>query len=164
VFRYVRMQDGNTLPDVSDLRPFKAIVVVEDHPSREWQTRASKWLVDSGCLYMMAWGEDCRSWDDSADWANLEAFDFDDIPDDEFVMTTWHDDETLEEVFQFAKDLARLVTLVRNQERKRKFLDWCEQTEGLVRKNCILYRAEVAKEAAEQESLEKKYEALLLDP
>ena len=94
------------MPDVGDLKPFKAIVVVEDRSSPEWQAQASRWLVDSGCLYMMAWGEDCSSWDDSVDLANLEGFDFGDIPDDEFVMTTWHKNEPLREVFWFAKVVA----------------------------------------------------------
>lgn len=106
MFRYVQAQDGEPLPDVGDLKPFMAIVVIEDHPSHEWQTRASKWLVDSGCRYMMAWGDDCGSWDDSVDLASLETFDFGDIPDEEFVMTTWHESDSLEEVFRFAKTLA----------------------------------------------------------
>ena len=111
MFRYVQVQDGEPLPDVGDLKPFKAIVVIEDRPSPEWQTQASRWLVESGCLYMMAWGEDCSSWDDSVDWANLETFDFRDIPDDEFVMTTWHENEPLEEVFRFAKEMAHHSTV-----------------------------------------------------
>lgn len=106
MLRYVQVQDGEPLPDVGDLKPFKAIVVVENRPSYAWQGRASSWLVDSGCLYMMAWGDDCESWDDSVDLANLEAFDFDDIPDEESVMTTWHESESLEDVFRFAKTLA----------------------------------------------------------
>ncbi len=55
---------------------------------------------------MMAWGEDCASWDDSVDLANLEGFDFGEIPDDEFVMTTWHENEPLRQVFWFAKEVA----------------------------------------------------------
>lgn len=106
MFRYVRVQDGDSLPNVGDLKPFKAIVVIENRPSLEWQHQASEWPVGSGCLYMLAWGEDCTSWDDSVDWANLETFDFGNIPEEEFVMTTWHDSETLEEVFLFAKELA----------------------------------------------------------
>lgn len=106
MFRYVQIQDGEPLPDVGDLKPFKAIVVVEDRPSREWQTQTSRWLVDSGCLYMMAWGDDCESWDDSVDLANLETFNFGDIPDAKSVMTTWHESESLEDVFRFAKALA----------------------------------------------------------
>ncbi|MDA1323627.1 MAG: hypothetical protein O3C34_02675 [Proteobacteria bacterium] len=65
MFRYVRLRDGSTLPDVSDLKPFKAIVVLEAQTTLAWQKMASTWLVKSGCLYMMAWGEDCGSWDDS---------------------------------------------------------------------------------------------------
>ena len=114
MFRYVRVQDGEPLPDVGDLKPFKAIVVIEDRPSREWQTQASSWLVDSGCLYMMAWGDDCGSWDDSVDMAHLEAFDFVDSPDEEFVMTTWHDSDSLEDTFRFAKASAQHPTVKLN--------------------------------------------------
>ena len=111
MFRYVQLQDGKPLPDIGDLKPFKAIVVIEDHPSLEWQHRTSEWLVDSGCLYMMAWGDDCGSWDESVDWANLEIFDFGDIPDEEFVMTTWHENEPLQEVFWYAKEVAHHPTV-----------------------------------------------------
>ena len=55
---------------------------------------------------MMAWGKDCSSWDSSVDDANLEAFDFNYIPEEKFVMTTWHDNEPLEEVFWFSKHCA----------------------------------------------------------
>lgn len=60
---------------------------------------------------MMAWGDDCGSWDDSVDMANLEAFDFGDIPDDDDVMTTWHENDSLKETFRFAKALARHPTV-----------------------------------------------------
>ncbi len=106
MFRYVQIQDGEPLPEVGDLKPFKAIVVVEDRPSPEWQTKASRWLVDSGCLFMLAWGEDCSSWHVSVDLANIEAFDYGHIPDDDFVMTTDHENEPLREVFWLAKAVA----------------------------------------------------------
>ena len=51
----------------------------------------------------MAWGLECSEWDDSVDWAVLEKFDFGKIPDGHFVMTTWHENETLEEALCFAK-------------------------------------------------------------
>lgn len=54
----------------------------------------------------MAWGKDCSSWDDAVDHANLEAFDYEEIPEDRFVMTTWHEKESLEEVFGYSKRLA----------------------------------------------------------
>lgn len=52
---------------------------------------------------MMAWGKDCSLWDDSVDVAQLEMFDFGQIPDDGSTMTTWHEDETIEDVFWFAQ-------------------------------------------------------------
>ena len=56
---------------------------------------------------MLAWGRDCSSWDDSVDYANLEEFNYGDIPDERHVMTTWHDNWSLSEVFEFAKNDAR---------------------------------------------------------
>ena len=106
-FRYIQVQDGGPLPDVGDLGPFKAVVIIEARPSRNWQEQASRWLVDSGCLYMMAWAEDCGSWDGSVDLASLRRFDFGDMPEDEDVMTTSHADQTLAEVIEFAKQDAR---------------------------------------------------------
>lgn len=111
MLRYIQVQDGEPLPDVGDLGPFKAIVVIENRPSPAWQSQASRWLVDSGCLFMMAWGEDCGSWDDSVDLAHLEAFDFGEIPAGKDVMTTWHESESLEEVFRFAKTSAEHPTV-----------------------------------------------------
>jgi hypothetical protein len=88
-------------------RPFAAVVAIEENVDPEWQWQMSKWLVESGCLYMMAWGIDCSSWDDSVDYANLEIYNYGDIPKDKHVMTTWHDTQPLEEVFDFAKRHAR---------------------------------------------------------
>ena len=106
MIKYVRITGTEKLPDLSTVRPFKSIVVIEDSVSPERQQEISRWLVRSGCLYMMAWGPDCSSWDDSVDHANLEDHKHDDIPEKEFVMTTWHDKETLRDVMEFAKNAA----------------------------------------------------------
>jgi len=45
------------------------------------------------------------------DCANLEVFDFGDIPDSEFVMTTWHENEPLLEDCWFAKEAAHHPTV-----------------------------------------------------
>ena len=104
--KYVRIDSESELPDISKLNPFRCIVVIEHKVSEERQYEISGWLVVGGCLYMMAWGKDCSSWDSSVDDANLEAFDFNYIPEEKFVMTTWHDNEPLEEVFWFSKHCA----------------------------------------------------------
>lgn len=82
------------------------VVIVEAKVSAEWQSLVSDWVVRCGCLYMMAWGIECSSWDDSVDWANIDKYGEEPIPDDGFVMTTWYSDEPLEEVFWFSKNVA----------------------------------------------------------
>ena len=103
---YVHIADDQPLPDIGHLKPYKAVVVIEEVVSPERQKAISRWLVDTGCLYMMAWGPGCSGWDDSVDLANLEDYDYKEVPDDDFVMTTWHEDERLEEVFWFSKNNA----------------------------------------------------------
>lgn len=109
--QYVRLQNGDPLPTFEGFSPYKAVVVIEDVVDSEWQWAASRWLVDSGCLYMMAWGKDCSSWDDSVDLANVAQFEDSEIPHDKFIMTTWHDDESLQDVAQFAKFSAHHPTI-----------------------------------------------------
>lgn len=103
---YVQLTKNTILPDLSKQGPFRCIVVIEESVPETRQKEVSDWLVESGCLYMMAWGIDCGSWDTSVDIANLEKYDFKEVPEESFVSTTWHDDEPLSEVFWYAKHCA----------------------------------------------------------
>ncbi len=103
MIKYINIYPEDALPNISEYYPFKAIVIIEEQITQKWQMEVSRWLVNEGCLYMMAWGHKCSSWDDSVDMANLENFDFKKVPDDKFVMTTWHEDEPLKEVFWYSK-------------------------------------------------------------
>jgi len=100
---YLQLQPESLLPDITGLNPFRSVVVVEENVTSQWQAKVSRWLVKSGCLYMMTWGNNCISWDDSVDHANIEEFGYGDIPEEKFVMTTWHDKEPLKKVFFFSK-------------------------------------------------------------
>jgi len=104
---YVHVAPESALPDLTHLSPYRTVLIIDSAVSDEWQIRASRWLVESGCLYMMAWGLECSSWDDTVDYANMEQFDYGDIPLDRDVFTTWHDDEPLEEALDFCKRHAR---------------------------------------------------------
>ena len=57
-------------------------------------------LISSGCRYAVCSGFECAKWDDAIDQAFLASADFDPA-DDTFVMTTWHEDEPLQEVAEF---------------------------------------------------------------
>ena len=104
---YLHLPPDGPLPGIDHLSPFRAVVIIDAQVGTEWQGKVSDWLLQSGCLYMMAWGPDCTTWDDSVDIANLEAFGYGDIPGDRDVLTTWHNDQSLGEVFDFCKRHAR---------------------------------------------------------
>lgn len=83
-------------------------------------------LIDSGCRYVVCGGVDCERWHDDADVAfvSLEASSDADVP---FVMTTWHHNESVEDVVFFATyctnfddyDFKCLLVLVVGKESER---------------------------------------------
>ncbi len=85
---------------------------------------------------MMAWGVNCSQWDDSVDMANIEEFNFGEIPEDRFIMTTWHTDAALAEVFWYSKNnafhptvkLKRTILLhICVEDKEREMLDWGDE-------------------------------------
>jgi len=57
-------------------------------------------LIATGCRYIVCGGADCEKWHDSADDAYL-ARDPECKNDNTFVMTTWHENESQEDVVFF---------------------------------------------------------------
>jgi len=108
--QYIHLSPGGELPAIES-QPTRALVILDQLVDPQWQHSVSRWLLEGGCLYMLAWGQGCSSWDDSVDLANLEAFDYGDVPEDSDAMTTWHDNETLEECMWFAKNCAHHPTI-----------------------------------------------------
>jgi hypothetical protein len=98
---YLHLSPGDTPPD-AEKGPYRAVLIADEDASQDWRNEVASWLVESGCLYFIAWGVACEAWHGTVDWTVLEAFDFDDIPDNKFVMTTWHDKEPLSEALWFA--------------------------------------------------------------
>lgn len=82
---------------------FKCLVLVERIVGAEYRQEVSEALVKAGCLYCISWGVDCSAWDDSVDAAASSSLVFDGYFGDRCVMTTWHENETLEETVSFAK-------------------------------------------------------------
>lgn len=96
---YLHVAPESLLPEWKHRKPFNAVVVATQAVSDEWQDLVSDWLVKSGCLCMLAWGVDCIVWDDTVDHATRKFYDPGEIPDEGFVLTTWHTDDSLEDVF-----------------------------------------------------------------
>mgnify|MGYP000139610883 CR=1 FL=1 len=64
------------------------------------RSRISDEIIKSGCRYAVCWGHDCSLWDDSIDWSYLASNDFSDSSEG-FVMTTWHEDDTIADTVDF---------------------------------------------------------------
>src|SRR5687768_11825411 len=104
--QYLQLKPESTLPEISSLKPFRCVVSIEETVTPKWRAQVSAWLVESGCLYMMAWGKECATWDESIEDANLREFDYGDIPQEKSVITTCHADNSLAEVFWHSKHSA----------------------------------------------------------
>jgi hypothetical protein len=96
----------NESPPPLQVAPFRAVLIADRAVTSSWRQAIAAWLVSSGCLYFVAWGAGCEAWHDDVDCANLETFDYGDIPDEHFVMTTWHEKDPLSEALWFAGQCA----------------------------------------------------------
>jgi hypothetical protein len=63
--------------------------------------KLARQALAQGLVFLCAWGPDCERVHDSFDIVRDEGHD-DDSDDDSVVMTSWHDDEPLEEALWFA--------------------------------------------------------------
>jgi len=73
------------------------IYVAAADVSPDDQAKISEEIVASGCRYAVCYGHRCSTWDDSIDLASIAAG----KEEKGFVMTTWHEEDSLEEVVEF---------------------------------------------------------------
>ncbi len=89
-----------TLPEQS----YYIILVVNTNPVLpEWRNQLCEQIVHSRlCIQAMVTGHECSIWDDVLDETYV-AFYNNEPPIDTCFMTTWHENESLDEVIEFAK-------------------------------------------------------------
>ncbi len=103
MFKYLFLPADIPISVPKEMTSFKCLILIEREVDADYRHEVSGALVKAGCLFALAWGLDCTLWDDSVDWAFLELYDYGEYPEEKFVMTSWHDEETLEEAVEFAK-------------------------------------------------------------
>jgi len=93
------------LPSGVFFKLFIASEVSQQHGDLSY--KVAKHFVFAGCCCMCAWGESCSDWDDDFDHAVVvprvdESHDFE-YPDDldHNIMTTWHDNQSLDDARRF---------------------------------------------------------------
>lgn len=69
--------------------------------SREIRNTLCCQIADSKVYYAVCGGESCEIWHDTIDEANLGSDPNFDPPDEKFIMTTWHANETASETVWF---------------------------------------------------------------
>jgi hypothetical protein len=79
-----------------------ALFVADPSISDAERMDLSRQVVATGCRYAVCAGLNCSEWDSSIDLAYLETYAELDPPDATFVMTTWHKDESVADVLEFA--------------------------------------------------------------
>ncbi|MDM1763219.1 MULTISPECIES: hypothetical protein [unclassified Acinetobacter] len=74
----------------------------------QWRYDFCNWVVKSKqCYWALAWGHECSMWDDALDLRYLEFCNYDLPEDNDYnLMTTWHENQTLYEVIEFAQSVA----------------------------------------------------------
>ena len=77
------------------------LLVADESITQEEQVALSSEFVRQGCRYAVCAGHSCSSWDDSIDCAFLETDPQYSPPDDKFVMTSWHEDEPIDDIANF---------------------------------------------------------------
>lgn len=106
VVRYLHLTPDSDFPVLDGLSQFKAVLVLEAEVAEMTMWETSRALIELGCLYALAWGDQCEAWREALEDAGLEAVDYEDVPEEQQVLTTAHDDEELSEAFWFAKHRA----------------------------------------------------------
>jgi hypothetical protein len=83
---------------------FALLLVITDPAITNYERDAvSKEVVQQGCRYAVCTGYQCCRWDDSIDFAFLATSPDFSPPDEKFVMTTWHEEEPLEDVAHYIR-------------------------------------------------------------
>lgn len=106
LIRYIHLTPDSDLPALGDWSQFQAVLVLEAEVAEMTMWETSRALVEAGCKYALAWGVQCVAWRDAIDDAFLEATNYEDVPAEDAVITTSHEDEELGEAFWFAQHRA----------------------------------------------------------
>ena len=81
---------------------FALLLVVADPAITDDDREAiCKEIIRLGCRYAVCTGDECSRWHDFIDMAYVESDPEFSPPEERFVMTTWHEDEPLEDVVEF---------------------------------------------------------------
>lgn len=89
--------DADSLSSPFDEDYALLLVIASPWVSEVQRDRITSDIVSSPCQYALTFGHDCKVWHDVIDETCVGGG----APEDRFLMTTWHDDEPIEDVIHF---------------------------------------------------------------
>ena len=95
------MHPGEDFPDPFAGTPYPALVWATVPVRDEDRHRIAAALVATHCRYAVCGGVDCEMWHDAVDWAAIEQDLLAEEPEAPPIMTTWHQDESEDDVAHF---------------------------------------------------------------
>ena len=77
--------------------PFVGLLYANDSVTSDEMKAIAEWLITSGCRYAVCAGVNCSEWHDAIDMVSVVS----DLPEERFIMTSWHTDESMGDVIWF---------------------------------------------------------------
>ena len=134
---YICLPPESNPPSIPSV-PSRFLVIADVTTSAPWIENVCRWIVASGCLYMMAWGRNGMRWEGFVDRINDDEFAGREVPMNRFIFTTtdYPDHTSLSEFFSLAKitathpdvKLVRTVILHISAMNRHKELLWQYQS------------------------------------
>jgi hypothetical protein len=94
----VHLMEGDPIPSFALGEDIKCVVWSNTQMGHPWRNQVAARLVADRVRFMLAGGVAGTLWDDAVDWADIGRFPDFETPDERFVMTTWHDDQSFANV------------------------------------------------------------------
>jgi len=91
------LADGGTFAAPFEEDYALLLVISPDSNANGRRDQIASDIARSSCQYALTFGRECEEWHDAIDWACLD----EGMPEGRFLMTTWHDDEPIEDVIDF---------------------------------------------------------------
>ncbi len=90
------------MPNPFNATEYVCILFVNDTDvSPGEQKTISSTLTNTRCKYAVCAGHECSTWDDSIDFASLEMYPNYEVPNDQDIMTSWHEKQSIQDIVWF---------------------------------------------------------------
>lgn len=102
---HLQIEQSKGLPAWSSCSPYLAVLWIFEGVKGQWQQNVSEWLIDTGCLYVLAWkgGVGGDSWIESLSEASKNAVARGQFAASHSLVTACYEYVALGEVIKFAE-------------------------------------------------------------